>query len=288
MKLLHFSDLHVQLPDWRTRPLRQLGALRALATVELWKGRGKAYDDAADKLAAIARDADDLRADHCICTGDLTQLGMAEEFALARRALGPLAGDAERFTAIAGNHDRYHPGLPHFEEHFPEQDRSDLPGALRVRLLGEVALICLESPPSPSWPVLAHGRVLPAELAALRLMLARPELRSRCALVLVHHAPMRVHRAPIPWVQGAPTPDWPWHGLRGGRELLAACAEGGVQAVLCGHVHDRFDLPAAPGRARVICAGSSTERGHEGYWELEVQGARLVRASKRRIGGAPA
>jgi hypothetical protein len=105
-------------------------------------------------------------------------------------------------------------------------------------------------------------------------LLARPEVRSRCALVLVHHAPLLRNGRP----------DWPWHGLQDGAELLRACAAGGVQAVLCGHVHDRFDLPAAQGRARLICAGSSTERGREGYWLLTVENGTLAAVEARRIG----
>src|SRR5213078_1349860 len=104
LKILHFSDPHVQLPRWRQRSLRELGPLRALATVELWKGRGRDYDDAFEKLKAIARDADALKADLVICTGDLTQLAMEEEFALAREALAPLG---DRLVSIHGNHDRY-------------------------------------------------------------------------------------------------------------------------------------------------------------------------------------
>src|SRR5262249_35145854 len=154
MKIAHFSDVHVQLPDWRTRPLRELGPLRALATVELWKGRGKLYDEAADKVSHLARDVQRLGFDHAVCTGDLTQLGHPEEFALARRALGPLAADQERFTALPGNHDRYlYRGERLFERHFPEQARSDLAGPLRVRLLGEqAALIALPTAALVSWP----------------------------------------------------------------------------------------------------------------------------------------
>src|SRR5205814_2169015 len=88
------SDPHVQLPRWRERSLRELGPLRALATVELWKGRGRDYDDAFDKLGLIVRDADTLKADLVACTGDLTQLAMEEEFALAQRALKPLSSAA--------------------------------------------------------------------------------------------------------------------------------------------------------------------------------------------------
>jgi 3',5'-cyclic AMP phosphodiesterase CpdA len=280
MRIAHFSDVHVQLPDWRTRPLRELGPLRALATIELWKGRGRLYDEAAARLAGLAAEVQRLGFDHAVCTGDLTQLGHPEEFALARRSLGPLASDAARFTALPGNHDRYpfRMGEQLFERHFPEQERSDLPGPLRVRLLGEqVALIVLPTAARVSWPVLAQGRAGREALRALPALLARPEVRSRCALVLVHHAPL------LP--DGRP--DWPWHGLRDGRELMRLCAAGGVQAVLCGHVHERYDLPAAPGRVRVLCAGSSTEAGREGYWDLRIEGTRLQAAAQRAIGAAP-
>ena len=104
LRLLHFSDPHVQLPRWRERSLRELGPLRALASVELWKGRGALYDGALEALRAIVREADAQRADLVVCTGDLTQLGMEEEFALAREALAPLG---ERLVCIHGNHDRY-------------------------------------------------------------------------------------------------------------------------------------------------------------------------------------
>jgi len=35
VRLLHFAGVHVQLPDWRTRPFRDLGPLRSVATGEL-------------------------------------------------------------------------------------------------------------------------------------------------------------------------------------------------------------------------------------------------------------
>jgi 3',5'-cyclic AMP phosphodiesterase CpdA len=104
LRILHFSDPHVQLPRWRERPLRDFGPLRALATVELWKGRGRDYEGALATLRQIVRDADNLRADFAVCTGDLTQLAMEEEFALAQDALAPLG---DRLVCIPGNHDRY-------------------------------------------------------------------------------------------------------------------------------------------------------------------------------------
>jgi len=271
MKLFHFSDVHVQLRDWRRRPLRELGPLRALATVELWKGRGRHYDAAEETLRALARSA--ATADHALCTGDLTQLGHPEEFAAARAALGPLCADAGRFTVFPGNHDRYPwRGKPSrlFEDHFPEQDRSDLPGPVRVRLLGEAALVLLDSAGPLCWPVITHGRIGREQLDALEAILVSPALRGLCKLIAVHHAPV---------LRGGRR-DWPWHALGGAEDLLATARRGGAQAILCGHIHDRFVHGEAPA---VICAGSSTELGHEGYFELDVGGGRLRSVAERRI-----
>jgi len=271
MKLVHFSDVHVQLRGWRRRPLRELGPLRALATAELWKGRGRQYDGAEQTLRALARTA--ASADHAVCTGDLTQLGHPEEFAAAREALGNLAADGSRFTTFPGNHDRYPwNGAPSrlFEQHFPEQTRSDLPGPLRVRLLGEVALIVVDSAGPISWPVVSRGKVDRAQLDSLAITLAAPALRGLCTLVAVHHAPL---------LRGG-RPDWPWHSLRGASGLLEVCRDGGAQAILCGHIHDRFVHGSEP---TVICAGSSTQLGREGWLELDVRGGRLASVEIRKL-----
>ena len=70
--------------------------------------------------------------------------------------------------------------------------------------------------------------------------------------------------------------------------LLKTCAESGADAILCGHVHDRFDDPARTDRPRVICAGSSTERRKEGYWLIEIDHGHIASVSRRKLGGDPA
>jgi len=273
MKLVHFSDVHVQLRDWRRRRLRELGPLRALATVELWKGRGRDYDAAEETLRALVRGT--AGADHVVCTGDLTQLGHPEEFAAARAALGALAADAGRFTVFPGNHDRYPwqgAASRLFEEHFPEQARNDLPGALRVRLLKEAALVLLDSAGPLSWPVITRGRIGREQLEALEATLGAPALRDLCKLIAVHHTPL---------LRGGRR-DRPWHALSGAENLLAAARRGGAQAILCGHIHDRFVHGEAPA---VICAGSSTQLGHEGWFELDLEGGRLVSVKQVQLEG---
>jgi predicted phosphodiesterase len=205
VRILHFSDPHVQLPRWRERPLRELGPLRAVATVELWKGRGRDFDGALEVLHRIIRCADTHRADLVVCTGDLTQLAMEEEFALAHEALAPLG---DRFLTIAGNHDRYPlAGKPNrlYEQHFPPRPLPD--GFAALDSCGEVC-----------WPVITQGRILESEL--------RQDLAGK--IVLVHHAPFRA----------GGVRDWPWHRLRGARKLLEAAR--GATAILCGHIHQRF------------------------------------------------
>jgi 3',5'-cyclic AMP phosphodiesterase CpdA len=205
VRILHFSDPHVQLPRWRERSLRELGPLRALATVELWKGRGRDYDGALETLHRIIRCADAHRADLVVCTGDLTQLAMEEEFALARDALAPLG---DRFVSIAGNHDRYPlSGRPNklYEQYFPPRPLPE--GVIVLDSCGEVC-----------WPVITQGRIVESEL--------RQDFVGK--VVLVHHAPFRT----------GGVPDRPWHRLRGARNFLVAARE--AAAILCGHIHERF------------------------------------------------
>jgi hypothetical protein len=110
-----------------------------------------------------------------------------------------------------------------------------------------------------------------AQGAALRA----PQLAGRCKLVLVHRTPTR---------RGA-LRDWPLRDLRGASALLRVAAEGGAEAILCGHVHDRFDDPPRPGRPRVICAGASAALGDEGYWDIVIEGGRIASATARRREG---
>src|SRR5206468_2212393 len=153
-----------------------LGALRSLATVELWKGRGRLYEEAAEKLRAIVRDADALKADHCILTGDLTQLALEEEFAIAREALQPLK---DRLTVIPGNHDRYPLGRgPNrlYETYFPE-------ASLAPRALADdTALIPVDTVGELAWPVISHGRVSHGQLEQLKRQLSEPLFAARCKL----------------------------------------------------------------------------------------------------------
>jgi len=66
--------------------------------------------------------------------------------------------------------------------------------------------------------------------------------------------------------------------LRNATKLLEACKRGGAQAIVAGHVHERFDHPATAGRPRVLCVGSSTDNEGDGpgAYALEIADAQLV------------
>jgi hypothetical protein len=104
--------------------------------------------------------------------------------------------------------------------------------------------------------VITQGRIVDEQL--------RQDLSGK--VVLVHHAPFR----------SGGVPDWPWHRLRGAQKLLEAAR--GAAAILCGHIHERFQ------HGNVICAGSSTMRGDEGYWLIELVGGHVAKATPIRPG----
>ena len=187
-----------------------------------------------------------------------------------------------RATIIPGNHDRYTPGAHstrRFEESFGQLLVSDLPdvaveeGFPFVRLLGaEDAVIGLLSARVPYFPGLSYGVVGRAQRDALARLVRRPELSGRAVLVVVHHAPFR----------RTGRPDRFLHGLIDAAPLLELLP-GERFALLHGHIHQRFHLPATDRRPHIFGAGSSTQAGHEGYWLIETAGGRIVRSEQRDL-----
>jgi 3',5'-cyclic AMP phosphodiesterase CpdA len=220
-------------------------------------------------------------ADHVVLSGDLTALALDEEFEGARKALGRLVDDPGRVTVIPGNHDTFTPGSiakKRFERWFEDLLVSDLP-ELRaegpwphVRLVGEHhAIVGLCSARLPPLPGIAAGRVGDDQLLALLRVCDHPRVRGRTVFAVVHHSPLR----PSGRI------DRPDHGLADAPELLEACKLGGVAAILCGHIHSRFQVQSGDGGPRVVCAGSSTWLGREGYWLIDAD-ARGIRSVEER------
>ena len=93
----HLSSLEqVQWPDLVNK--RVLGYLS-------WRRRRR-MEHRSEVLDALRADLEQTAPEHIAVTGDLTHIGLPDEFRQARGWLEGL-GDAERVTVVPGNHDAY-------------------------------------------------------------------------------------------------------------------------------------------------------------------------------------
>lgn len=269
MRFLHCSDVHIT-QEYSSAPFLKLGWRRWMAMFELTVGgRAKSYRDAKRTLRQIASEVERHEVDHLLLTGDLTAYATETEFREAREALGTIADSRTTCSIIPGNHDLFTPNsvrTRRFERHFGHLLESDLPEYQRegafpfVHFKGdEVAVIGLCSARVVPMPGLAYGTIGAVQLSALRDLLEDPRMKHRAALVLVHHGPLNA----------TGRKDSRMHGLVDADSLLSMLP-GPRFGVLHGHLHQRYHHAATATRPHTFCAGSSTQRGHEGYWVIDV------------------
>lgn len=236
LRIAHVSDLHVLSPrgfEWR----QALFNKRLTGYANLLRHRGRVFRR--EYLAAVLEAAAD-RADHVVVTGDVTNLALDREFEEARALLDAVARRVE-VTVVPGNHDLYLPSVHRerrFSHHLGAFLRSDLPGLARdvaagpfpcVKLRGPAAVVALSSA-VPRPPFVASGHLGGPQLAALREVLAHPEVARRTAVLLVHHPPVDP-RGPLAVLRD---------GLVDGGALRAVLAPLARGLVLFGHLHVRF------------------------------------------------
>ena len=278
MRFLHCSDVHIT-QAYEGIPPFHLGWRRSLALFELGiGGRAAAFRGADQALRQIVRDADYLAADHILISGDLTAYATPLEFQAARDALGSAADNRARCSIIPGNHDCYTPDAvrdKRFEQQFSHLLSSDLPEYCRegpypfIHMKGDdAAVVGLNSARVTAFPGLAYGRIGDAQLRGLRDMLQDARLAGKAVLVMVHHGPFTA----------SGQPDSRMHGLVDADRLLNLLP-GPRFAVLHGHIHHRFHHPATVTRPHIFCAGSSTQRGREGYWIIDVKDGQIAEAA---------
>jgi 3',5'-cyclic AMP phosphodiesterase CpdA len=255
LRIAHVSDLHVLSPrgfEWREALFNK----RLTGYANLLRHRGRVYrrEHLAAVLAAAAR-----AADHLVVTGDVTNLSLEREFEEARALLDGAARSLE-VTVVPGNHDVYLPRTHRerrFAHHFGAFLRSDLPELARdlpagpfpcVKLRGPVALVALSSA-VPRPPFVASGHLGHAQLAALREVLAHPEVARRTPVLLVHHPP----------VDGRGRLAVLRDGLVDAGALRAALAPLARGLVLFGHLHVRLRrrLRTAAGALDVVAASGA-------------------------------
>jgi 3',5'-cyclic AMP phosphodiesterase CpdA len=281
IRLLHFTDPHLGLSLSRV-PLRDWIGKRIIGGANLLRGRGKKFEDAAGKVAALADFARDRHVDAVVCTGDLTALGTTAELAVARAEVEPFFSAPLGFVCVPGNHDLYTRSVireQRFEAWFAEGIASDMPELCTdgpwplVRLCGERVAIVAVNSARPNLPWQSSGRVPDIQLIGLRAALEHEALQGRFTFVATHYAPLRDDG----------TPDTPQHGLENAAAFLKATSSVRRGAILCGHIHHAFHYPSrkrgldAPD---VFCGGSATMESREAAWWFEIGNGR---ASVRRV-----
>jgi 3',5'-cyclic AMP phosphodiesterase CpdA len=251
--LAHVSDLHLStLEGVRARALFDK---RILGYVS-WRLRRR-HEHRADVLDALRSDLQAAHLDHIAVTGDLTHLGLPQEFREAATWLERLGGP-EGVTVVPGNHDAYvrEPWQDTFAQ-WSAYMRGDGAGegeesdavfpSLRVR--GPLALIGL-STARPSAPFLATGRLGERQLRRLDRVLEQTGASGLFRVVLLHHPPAR-HT--VRWRKS----------LLDGAALREVLAGRGAELVLHGHAHFSAAtyLDSARGRNLAIGVPSASAIG---------------------------
>jgi 3',5'-cyclic AMP phosphodiesterase CpdA len=258
MRIAHFSDLHLLALEGV--PARRFLNKRLTGWANLRLKRGSIHRAA--YVRAIAREVKRLEVDHVVITGDMTNLALENEYALAREVIeSDLGLDPSRVTIVPGNHDLYTRGAltsRRFESYFAPYLTSELPelavetGGGRfpvVKLRGPVAIIALSSA-VPRPPLVAAGEIGPAQMAALTRVLAHAEVARRTVVLALHHP--AVHR----WSRVKTHLE----GLRDAPELIRELRSQARGLVLHGHLHRRVQraLPTDAGQMLQVGATSAS------------------------------
>jgi hypothetical protein len=263
--LAHLSDAHLG-PLVRPR-LRELAGKRLTGFLNWTRGRSGTHD--MEVLGRLVDDLLDQRPDHIAVTGDLVNIALPGEFALARRFMEGL-GAPHDVSFVPGNHDAYvRSALPLVARTFAPwitDDMSGEPAYPFVRRRGDVALIGVSSG-VPTAPLLASGRLGDRQRRELgqRLDAARKEGLAR--IVLIHHPPHRTGASPA-------------RGLTDARECEALLRRHGADLIIHGHNHkfsvSRIDGAEGPGIPVVGAAsasaagGTRTHRAAYNLYEISV------------------
>ncbi len=278
VRILHFSDLHIGL-GLRKVPFFDWPGKRIAGGLNLLRGRGRHFAEAARKALALVELDRELDSDMVLCTGDLTALATHKEFEAAQELLEPLPDDP-RFVVTPGNHDAYtRPTVREgrFRQYFEKGTRTDLPDLTTdgpwpvIRLPDDdVAVIVINSARSHLLPWRSNGRIPRAQIEGIEAALADPRVAGRFVFLMAHHAPCRPDGSP----------DTKEHGLQNLDEFLEAAASIERGALLCGHVHSVFRRRIDEFSGEVFCAGSATFEGREGVWVFDRDGAGLWTARR--------
>jgi len=254
VRLAHCSDLH--LLSLEGARLLDFANKRWIGGLNLLTNRGRHYH--VEAFEDMVADFATAGIDHVLCTGDVTNLALEQEFRFARERFARIGLGPGHVTVLPGNHDSYiAQGSVHFAAVFADYFRSDdgwqwqpdphdgpLDAAWPlVRVRGDIAVVGLSTSLATPW-FTAWGRVGLRQLDRVRAVLADPRLAGKVRIVAIHHPPAGVRaRSRI-------------RGLRDHQELAALLADVGADLVLHGHEHqDLQERLPGPGGTSIPVLG---------------------------------
>jgi 3',5'-cyclic AMP phosphodiesterase CpdA len=220
-----------------------------------WR-RKRRFEHRPEVLAALGRDLRNAGLDQLLVTGDLTHVGLPEEFRQALAWLRQL-GDPTEVAVVPGNHDAYvatdwQQTFALWREYMAADDPEDGGAFPTLRVRGAIAFIGL-STACPKPPFMASGTVGPVQLEKLPALLDSAAGDGLFRVVYLHHSPIPGEEA------------WRKH-LTDAAELQALLGECGAELVLHGHGHRAYlgELVTRQGPAPVVAVPSASALGLHG------------------------
>jgi len=270
--LAHLSDPH--LSSLNLVRLRDLLNKRLLGYLS-WR-KHRRHEHRSEVLEALLEDLRAQQPEQIAITGDMTHLGLPEEFREVRQWLQRL-GDPGRLSIVPGNHDAY-VAVP-WQRSFalwkdymcsdgPAEGDTASPCFPSLRIRGPLALIGVSSA-RPMPPLLATGTVGATQLGLLDQLLATTGGLGLCRVLLIHHPPLP-HS--IAWRKR----------LTDGAALCEIVRRRGVEMILHGHAHDssQASLETPRGAIPVLGVPSASALGLKVGRRAQYHLYRFYRASQ--------
>ncbi len=250
--------------------------------------RRRRFEHRREVLDALQQDLDLDDIDQLLVTGDLTHIGLPDEFEQSRDWLQQL-GEPTQVALVPGNHDAcvaapWSETFALWEEYMASDEDSGLaPGFPTLRVRGDIAFIGL-STGCPKPPLMATGTLGAEQIERLPALLEKTAERDLFRVVYLHHSPL------------AGQEKWRKR-LTDAAAIQAILEDHGAELVLHGHGHrtHHSTLASRSGDLPVIALPSASALGLHGAdiahynrytvardasgWELGIETRTYDRAS---------
>ena len=251
------SDPHLSsLEGVRPQDLLNKRALGYLS----WR-RKRRFEHRLEVLQALQRDLHQFQLDQLLVTGDLTHIGLPQEFQQAQAWLRQL-GEPGHIALVPGNHDAcvaapWQETFALWQDYMSSDDQpaehaSHAATFPSRRLRGAIAFIGL-STACPKPPLMATGTAGPDQLSRLPAMLQDAAEQGLFRVVYLHHSPLPGEEKWRKRLTDAPA-------------VKAVLEEYGAELILHGHGHRAHynELVTNHGAAPVVAVPSASALGLHG------------------------